>query len=342
MIIGRMETAVSSVPMVSTRLSRQDILGSWKARWGYKRMHYTVPPGLYAVGNPTHTSPVMVSANYKMSFDRLRKNLTGVNAWVLVLDTRGINVWCAAGKGTFCAEEIAHRIEKTHLKEIVTHRTLILPQLSAPGVAVHQLFRLSGFRALYGPVRAEDIQAYLANGKKATEEMRTVYFTLRDRLVLVPMEVVNLLRPVIAGLAALGVLKIFGASIRGEEVIPVQMLRGIFTTAIPYLGAVAMGAVLVPALLPYLPGRSFAWKGWFLGVLWTVAYLLFTNQLPGRSDMAALLLILPAISSYLALNFTGASTYTSLSGVMKEIRMAKPLLISCVSLGVVFLVRGMF
>jgi len=341
MITGWVETAVISVPVVSTRLSRQDILGSWKARWGYKRMHYTVPPGLYAVGNPTNTSPVMVSANYKMSFDRLRKNLAGVNAWVLVLDTRGINVWCAAGKGTFCAEEIAHRIEKTRLKEIVTHLILILPQLSAPGVAAHELSRLSGFRVLYGPVRAEDIKAYLANGKKATEEMRTVYFTLRDRLVLVPMEVVNLLRPVIAGLAALGVLKIFGASIRGE-VISVQVLSRTFATAIPYLGAVAMGAFLVPALLPYLPGRSFTWKGWLLGVFWTVAYLFFPTQPSGWSEMAALFLILPAISSYLALNFTGASTYTSLSGVVKEIRMAKPVLISCVFLGAVFLVGGMF
>jgi len=65
------------------------------------RMSYAISPGLYAVGNPTKESDVFVSANYKLSFDVLRRELKGFNAWILVLDTKGINVWCAAGKGTF-------------------------------------------------------------------------------------------------------------------------------------------------------------------------------------------------------------------------------------------------
>ena len=36
-------------------------------------------------------------------------------------------------------------------------------------------------------------------------------------------------------------------------------------------------------------------------------------------EALAWMLIIPAISSYLAMNFTGASTYTSLSGVKKDI-----------------------
>ena len=64
-------------------------------------MNYKVDPGLYAIGNPNERSPVLVTANYKMSFDNLREALPGRDAWILVLDTRGINVWCAAGKGTF-------------------------------------------------------------------------------------------------------------------------------------------------------------------------------------------------------------------------------------------------
>ena len=74
-IEGTVRTAVGEIPRVSTELQFADHLGSWKARWGFGRMAYQVAPGLYAVGNPTPESPVLVSANYKMSFDRLREEL---------------------------------------------------------------------------------------------------------------------------------------------------------------------------------------------------------------------------------------------------------------------------
>jgi CO dehydrogenase/acetyl-CoA synthase gamma subunit (corrinoid Fe-S protein) len=92
------------VPQVGTKLTRADRLGTWKARWDIGRMDYLVPPGLYAVGNPTPADPVLVTANYKMSYDIVRSVLEGRNVWLLVLETYGINVWCAAGKGTFGTE----------------------------------------------------------------------------------------------------------------------------------------------------------------------------------------------------------------------------------------------
>ena len=73
-IVGSVSTPIGDVPVVSTRLEMADRLGAWKARWGIGRMQYRVAPGLYAVGNPTPDSPVLVSANYKLSFDRLRSN----------------------------------------------------------------------------------------------------------------------------------------------------------------------------------------------------------------------------------------------------------------------------
>ena len=136
-IAGQKETPAGSVPLVSTQLSYSDRFGSWKARWGIRRMRYFIAPGLYGVGNPNTDSPVFVTANYKMTFDRLRKECDGLDAWILVVDTKGINVWCAAGKGTFSAEEITRRIKITRLVEIVTHKKLIIPQLAAPGVAAH-------------------------------------------------------------------------------------------------------------------------------------------------------------------------------------------------------------
>ena len=122
-ITGSATTAAGDVPRAATDLGWRDRLGSWKARWGLGRMRYGVEPGLYAVGEPAPESPVLVSANYKMSFDRLRSQLAGRDAWILVLDTHGINVWCAAGKGTFGTDEILRRMEATGLGGVVSHRT---------------------------------------------------------------------------------------------------------------------------------------------------------------------------------------------------------------------------
>jgi CO dehydrogenase/acetyl-CoA synthase gamma subunit (corrinoid Fe-S protein) len=153
-----------------------------------KQLH-TVNPGLYAVGAPDKSSDVLVSANYKLSFDALRKALKGLNAWVLVLDTKGINVWCAAGKGTFGTDELIRLISLTKLDRVVDHRRIIVPQLGAPGISAHKVKKDTGFKVCYGPVRAEDISAYIVSGYKATTEMRTVTFPLIDRLILAPMEI---------------------------------------------------------------------------------------------------------------------------------------------------------
>ena len=124
--------------MVSSSLTWKDEWGAFKVRWGIGRMNYAVDPGLYALGEPDSSSPVLVTANYKLSFDRLRQALPNRQAWILVLDTKGINVWCAAGKGTFGTGELVERIRASSLEQVVNHRDLILPQLAAPGVAAHE------------------------------------------------------------------------------------------------------------------------------------------------------------------------------------------------------------
>ncbi len=108
-------------------------------------MRYQVSPGLFSLGSPTQEAPVFVTANYKLSFDHLRKGLGALNAWILVLDTKGINVWCAAGKGTFGVDELISRIDSEKLAEKVSHKNLIVPQLGAPGIAAHEVKKKTGF-----------------------------------------------------------------------------------------------------------------------------------------------------------------------------------------------------
>jgi len=103
----------------------------------------------------------------------------------------GINVWCAAGKGTLGTDAVVSGVEQSGLRQLVEHRTLVLPQLSATGVAAHDVKRATGFLVRFGPVSARDIPEYLAAGMQATPAMRRVRFGWRERLVVAPMELVN-------------------------------------------------------------------------------------------------------------------------------------------------------
>ncbi len=326
----RLDTPVGSIPVVKTKLSWRDKLGIVKVRLGIGRMNYKIKPGLYGIRNPSSDSPVFVSANYKLSFDKLRKELDGLDAWVLALDTKGINVWCAAGKGIFGTDEVVRRIEDTNLGRVISHRTLILPQLSAPGVAAHEVTKRSGFKVIYGPVRASDIKDFLKAGRKAMPEMRRVRFNFRDRIILAPMELVL---PIKYGLMIAGVLWIL-------DIFGVHFFS--WKDLYPYLGAILVGGIIVPSLLPWIPGRAFAFKGWLLGMGWA----LFVNVYQGwilssSSDLkqaAVHFLLLPAISAFLGMSFTGSSTYTSLSGVLKEMRFAVPAILVSAGLGLGLLV----
>jgi hypothetical protein len=323
-VTGTVSTPAGSVPQVSSELRRQDHWGTIKARWGVGRMDYAIDPGLYALGNPDRESPVLVSANYKMSFDKLRNSLPGRNVWILVLDTKGINVWCAAGKGTFGTDELVKRIETSGLKEVVSHRSVILPQLGAPGVAAHTVKKLSGFGVRYGPIEAEDLPAYIDAGFKATSNMRLKTFPFKERAVLIPIELVETIKPT---LIIASILFLLGG-IGGPAGFWANALHDGSFAALAFLSAVIGGAVINPLLLPYLPGRAFSTKGLWLGA--AVAVIMLSLQgvdlsiWTGRLGSLAWLLIIPAVTAYLAMNFTGASTYTSLSGVNKEMRWALP------------------
>lgn len=288
----------------SSTLSSANHWDHFIARLGYQRGEHRVTPGLVALGHPTPESPVFVTANYTLSFDALRSALPGVDGYILVLDTLGVNVWCAASKGTFSTDEIVRRVEAAHLAEIVSHRTLILPQLGAPGVAAHEVKQRTGFKVEYGPVRAADLPAYLKT-HQATPEMRQVRFPLRDRLVLIPVELIQVAGP--TALAALVSAVLLGP-----------------LAALGALAAVFAGSALFPILLPWLPTRDFSSKGLVLGAVVAAPFTwLAQRQSPDQNRQRigwslAYLLGLPPVTAYLALNFTGATPFTSPTGVKRE------------------------
>lgn len=317
------ETSIGAVPCIHAKLNRRDWAGTFNVRLGIGRSDYKVAPGIYAVGNPDRRAPVLVSANYKLSFDYLRRNLTGVNAWILVLDTRGINVWCAAGKGTFGTQELSQRVRQTELGRLVDHRQLILPQLGATGVNGRQVKKICGFDVVWGPVAASDLPAFLAAGQKAENRMRQVTFTLAERAVLVPVELTLLRKYLLWVLLGIFVLSGIGSNIFS---LSLAWQRGILVVWAGLAGILA-GAILVPILLPWLPGKAFALKGGVTGgVLGGLTTIVMASN-PHLSVFSAsgLILMTTCLSSFLAMNFTGSTPFTSPSGVEKEMRKAIPL-----------------
>jgi hypothetical protein len=273
------------------------------------------------VGNPDQDSPVLVSANYKLTFDTLRQELTYLDAWVLVLDTRGINVWCAAGKALFSTQEVVHRIKQTMLEKVVNHHQLVLPQLGATGVSAHQVKKESGFKVVWGPVRAKDIQPFIAAGSRTDKLMRLVTFSILERTVLIPVELSHLPKPTFWVLLAVFFLSGIGTNIFSLND---AWYRGLMALT-AYVGGILAGAVAAPILLPWIPGRAFALKGAFTGIVAGSAVLLLFKGGLIWIEAVALLFITVGISSYLAMNFTGSTPYTSPSGVEKEMRRAIPL-----------------
>ena len=331
MRLTHIEKQAGPVPVLSTIITWRDVLGGWRVRWGIGRMRYVVPPGLYRVGEPDKKSPVLVTANYKLTVDTVRRELPGLSVWLLVLDTEGVNVWCAAGKGTFGTAELVRRVEAAGLAGVVEHRNLVLPQLGATGVAAHEVKRATGFSVRYGPVRARDIRAWLATGMQATPQMRCVTFGWKERMVLAPMEVTGALKPAIVVLIALALLEV----LRHRTV-----SWRVAADFAPFLAAMFAGSVLVPLLLPWLPSRVFAVKGAVAGALCALVALV---ALPGGIIAAAGTALLgTAIASYMGMMFTGATTFTNLAGARLEVRRALPPIVASAALGAVLRVAAAF
>ncbi len=319
---------LASIPKMMTTTSVISSADHWDhfiARIGIRRDKHLVTPGLYRLGAPKADSMVFVTANYTLSFDALRASLIGVDAYILVLDTKGINVWCAAGKHTFGTRELIRRIKAVHLDEVVSHRKLILPQLGAPGIAAHEIRQQTGFVVEYGPVRAADLPEYLKT-HRATTEMRKVTFPLRDRMVLIPVELSIILLPALV-------------------VIGIGYLVGNLPFALAVLMVILCGTVFFPMLLPWLPSHDFSTKGAFLGVIAAIPFVLSVllqhadwSWYRQAGQILGYLLAMSSSIAYISLNFTGSTTFTSRAGVRKEIyTYIRPMAV-CFGLGLTSLI----
>ena len=337
LIDGNLQFSSGNIKRVSTSLTKKDIAGMVAIRLNINRNNYAIEPGLYAIGIPDENSEVIVSGNYKYTFDKLRKELVDLNLWLLIIDTQGINVWCAAGKGTFGTQEILKSMRQTKLDGVVKNKTLILPQLGAPGVSAHTITKYTGFKVTYGPVAAIDIKEFLKNGYETTPDMRRVKFNLADRAILTPVETIQKIKyfPIVVMLFLL-INFIAMSNLSFLEIFKVSMIN-----TIPYLIAILLGTVIIPILLPIIPFKSFALKGAMVGLIWSAVTIQFNSTFLYEDSVFMAIsntLLLTSITTYLGLNFTGSSTYTSFSGVLKETIRAMPIVIVASIIGLILMI----
>jgi hypothetical protein len=335
-IKGVFQVSGISVPMVSTELDIKDFMGAVMVRWGINRDNYRVRPGLYATGTPGPESDVLVTANYKLTFDTLRSNLSNLDVWILVLDTKGVNVWCAAGKGTFGTKELVNRIKEVLLDKLVNHKRIIVPQLGATGVSAHKVKEETGFNVHYGPVRASDVKRFIRDGYRADRDMRRVTFGFIERIKLIPNDFMYGKYYLIVAMTIVFLISCINSN--GWSF--TDFSHGGGTALLNVFFAYLSGIVITPLFLTYIPARLFSLKGFYVGSLVFIALLLKGRTGSNIFETIAWFFIMTSISSFLAMNFTGSSTYTSLSGVRREMKISLPLQIGSAVIGIVLLVIG--
>ncbi len=138
--------------------------------------------GIIKVGHPGKEAPVLLTGNYHLTIARVKRALIGMDAYLLVANSQGINIWCASAGGHFTNHRVISALKTSGIEKLVDHRNVILPQLAATGVETEVIANQTGWKIIWGPVYARDIPQFLRDGLKKTPQMREVYFPWTARL----------------------------------------------------------------------------------------------------------------------------------------------------------------
>jgi acetyl-CoA decarbonylase/synthase complex subunit gamma len=262
---------------------------------------FTIKPGLYYIGEMDENAPLLVTANNFLTVFLLARRLSDKKVRLLIIDTKGINVWCSAGEGSFSSKDI---IEKATNCGLLTEKgkvSMILPKLSFAGVKLEEL-RKHGINPIIGPLYAKDVPAFLGQDKLENQIYERVHFGLQSR-----------------AFTALPTAIQFFYYFLGVYVITLGY-------APPDVIWIATGlAFIYPLLFPWLPGKYFSVKGIYLALLVAIVSTYFHYD----SVKVQLLLIffLFATSIFIGLSYTGNSAVSNYTSVRKETARFLPVVV---------------
>lgn len=143
--------------------------------------------GLIKIGNPKRNSPVFLTGNYHLTVERVKRALRGMDAYLLVAKSRGMDVWCAAAGGNLTNHDVISVLKTSGIEELEDNRKVILPQLAAPGIESKVVHKETGWKVIWGPVYARDIPAFVENSFNKTPNMREVRFKFTERIEMATM-----------------------------------------------------------------------------------------------------------------------------------------------------------
>ena len=148
----------------------------------FRHFNFPCELGVRAIGNPNEYSPVFLSGNYTLTVHRLMKCLRPYDCYLIVANSKGSNVWCAAGMNEFNEFDIIDAINVSHLKGKVKGRRIIAPPYAAPGVDVKVIEEQTSFKLEWGPTHLDDLPDYIDKNYRRTSEMTLAQFGFLDRM----------------------------------------------------------------------------------------------------------------------------------------------------------------
>jgi len=251
----------------------------FKRVWGLFFRLFPCPTkvGLQRIGNPCPDSPVLVTCNFDLTVRRLKQALRGLDLWLLVAESKGVDVWCAAGAEEFNTHSVVSAVKTSGIDDKVNHRTLILPPLGAPGVRAADVREQSGWSTKWGPVYAKDIPRYIAKDFERDDKMKRAAYDIKQRLD--------------TGMGSLFPIYFFGAV--GFLVFGRHLL-------VDYLIVGAIAFVAFMSLCPWIPGNKGATKVLFCDALVIALLLALELLVDGQhySFRAHLIMAMVMVSVY--------------------------------------------
>ncbi|MFX0085496.1 MAG: corrinoid protein-associated methyltransferase CpaM [Candidatus Hodarchaeota archaeon] len=266
-----------------------------------------IEAGLYIYGNPSAQSPVLITANYQRTVRLVSNALQNQNAYLLVADTMGENIWCAARGDKFGLREVVEVIKATRIEELVQHRKLILPQLAAGGINHQQIKKAIGWTVRFGPIYAKDIPSYLETGRK-TEKQRTVSFDLKERIEMALQQSYFLSKFFFFWVFLFGIV--------GATILPNLSL---FRIAILLLPVVWLAYIFFAMIFPLFPTSSFLRRGICYGSLLTFIFIsvgiVLSSSLIVIGQWALIGFI---VGTFLGMDYSGATPISHPSEIDQE------------------------
>lgn len=122
-----------------------------------------VEPKLYAVGEVTKDSPLLVTTNFSLSYYSVEGEVEAsrVPAYILAVDTEGTSVLTAWASDKFNPETIVAAMKKSEIEGKVGHKKIVIPGFVA--VLSAGIEDDSGWSVQIGPKEASGLPGYLKN-----------------------------------------------------------------------------------------------------------------------------------------------------------------------------------